>query len=172
MSKIAKKLSVYKLRVFAELHAKDQSKMNHRWSFHDTYWFKEDMAVVYLVEQFLKTKIKTKNYDCYEQNDMKQKTCMDDFYMKKLNCTFPWIKPNDESRQKCGSQHYINDLIDLIDDVVKGNNLSQDVKKCLIPNCVTTEWKIIRRETFNDNGTGLEFAFDSGKKVCIFLYEK
>ena len=117
---IAKKLYGDKIIINAELHTKDHSKMNQVWSLHDLYWFKEGIPIGYFMELSLKTKIKTKNYNCYENNDMKQTKCLDDFYMNKLNCTFPWIKSKDESRQKCGSQHYIKDLVDLIDDVVKG----------------------------------------------------
>ena len=120
MSEITKMLSVGKIRLFVELHAKDQSMMNQGWSYHDVYWFRDVLSVTYFVEHFIKTKIKTKNYICHENNDMKQKKCLDNFYMSKLNCTFPWINSKDESRQKCGSQHYIKDLVDLIDDVVKG----------------------------------------------------
>ena len=54
---------------------------------------------------------------------MNQEQCLNDLYMNKLNCTFPWIKSNDESLQKCGSQYYIQDLIDLIANVAKGEKL-------------------------------------------------
>ena len=120
MSEVAKKLSVDKIYTYVELHSKGQSKMNQGWSFHDLYLFKEGNSVMYFLEHFIKTKINTKNYNCYENNDMNQKTCLDDFYMNKLNCTFPWIKSKDNSQQKCGSQDYIKDLVNLIDDVVKG----------------------------------------------------
>ena len=123
MSDIAKKLYGDKITVHAELHTKDQSKMNQVWSLHDLYWFKEGLAVDYFVKHSLRTKIKTKKYNCYESIHVKQTKCLDDFYMNKLNCTFPWIKSTDMSRKKCGSQHYIQDLVDLIDDVIKGNDL-------------------------------------------------
>ena len=94
--------------------------MNQGWTYHDLFELKVWKLEIYYVESSIRRKIKTKNYNCYENNDMKQKKCLDDFYMNKLNCTFPWLKSKDESRQKCGSQHYIKDLVDLIDDVVKG----------------------------------------------------
>ena len=119
-SDIAKKLYDDKIIIQAELHAKDQSKMNQVWSLHDLYWFKKGLAVDYFVKHFQITKIKTKKYNCYESIDMKQTKCLDDFYMHKLNCTFPWIMSTDRSQTKCHSQHYIQDLVDLIDDVVKG----------------------------------------------------
>ena len=47
---------------------------------------------------------------------------------------------------------------------LKGKNLSEDVQKCLIPNCLSTTWKILRQESFvleNENAN-IEFRFDSG----------
>ena len=123
MSDIAKKLYGDKITVHAELHTKDQSKMNQVWSLHDLYWFKEGLAVDYFVKHFQITKIKTKKYNCYENNDMDQKQCLDDLYMNQLNCTFPWIDSKEESLQQCGSQHYIQDFIDLIANVAKGKIL-------------------------------------------------
>ena len=121
MSEIAKKFkfSVKKFHtLFVELHSKDHSKMNQRWSYHDLYRCKEGSHDVYYVEPFLKTKIKTKHYNCYEENIMEQTKCLDDFYMSKLNCTFPWIKATSKTpKEKCGSNHYIKNLVDLI---VKG----------------------------------------------------
>ena len=53
---------------------------------------------------------------------------------------------------------------------LKGKNLSEDVQKCLIPNCLSTTWKILRQESFvleNENAN-IEFRFDSGLKVKLF----
>ena len=123
MSDIGKNLNGDKITIHAELHTKDQSKMNQVWSLHDFYWFKEGIAVDYFVKQSIRIKIKAKKFYCIESNDMKGTKCLDDFYMNKLNCTFPWIKSTDMTRTKCGSQHYIQDLVDLVDDVVKGKQL-------------------------------------------------
>ena len=124
MSQIAKKLSVDEIDpIFVELHATGQSKMNQGWSYHDLYNFGKDMLQTYYVVPSPNTKIRTKKYNCYENNDMNQEQCLNDLYMNKLNCTFPWIKSKDESLQKCGPQHYIQDLIDLIANVAKGERL-------------------------------------------------
>ena len=41
MSDLATKLSVEKFdKIYVELHAKDQSKMNQGWSYHDLYLLK------------------------------------------------------------------------------------------------------------------------------------
>ena len=123
---IAKKLYGDKIIINAELHTKDHSKMNQVWSLHDLYWFKEGLSVDYFVKQSIRIKIKTKKFNCHESNDMKQTKCLDDFYMNKLNCTFPWIKSTDMTRTQCGSDHYIQNLVDLVDDVVKGKQLIID----------------------------------------------
>ena len=40
MSKITKMFSLDRIDLFVELHAKDQSKMNQGWSYHDLYRLK------------------------------------------------------------------------------------------------------------------------------------
>ena len=93
MAEMAKKLFVDKIiTIFLEIHTKNQSKMNYRWSSHDLLHFKDNKWDDYYLETNIKRKIKTKNYECYESNDMEQTKCLDDFYMSKLNCTFPWIE--------------------------------------------------------------------------------
>ena len=124
MSEIAQKLFVDNIdTLYVELHATEQSKMNQGWSFHDVYKFRKNIIQTYYVVPSPNTKIKTKKYNCYENNDMDQKQCLDDLYMNQLNCTFPWIDSKEESLQQCGSQHYIQDFIDLIANVAKGKIL-------------------------------------------------
>ena len=121
MSDLATKLSVEKfVEIFVELHAKDQSKMNQGWSFHDLYGLKIRKDQWYFLEPTIKRNIKTRNYNCYENNDMEQTNCLNNYYMSKMNCTFPWLVPTLESKEKCGGNNFIKDLVHLIDDVAKG----------------------------------------------------
>ena len=121
MSDIATKLSVENLdQIFVELHAKDQSKMNQGWSYHDLYHLKSGKEEQYFLEPTIKRNIKTRNYDCYENNDMEQTNCLNNFYMSKMNCSFSWLVPTLESKEKCGAKNFIKDLEYLVDDVAKG----------------------------------------------------
>ena len=121
MSEIARKLSVEKVNhIYVELHSKDQSKMNQGWSYHDLYSLKIRKNEWRYLEPSINRNIKTKNYNCYENNDMKQTNCLNNFYMSKMNCSFPWLVPTLESKQKCGAKNFIKDLEYLIDDVAKG----------------------------------------------------
>ena len=121
MAEMAKKLFVDKIiTIFLEIHTKNQSKMNYRWSSHDLLHFKDNKWDDYYLETTIKRKIKTKNYECYESNDMEQTKCLDDFYMSKLNCTFPWLKLASQSQEKCGSKHFIRDLVDLVENISIG----------------------------------------------------
>ena len=113
-------------------------------------------------------KIKTKNHECCETNDMKMTKCLDDFYIRKLNCTFPWL--NNVilgSLEKCGSKHYIYDLMELINIVAKGENISNEVEKCLVPNCATASWRMMNKEvsSFNSKVAVYAAVFDTTQKV-------
>ena len=107
------------MNINVELHSKDQSKMNQHYSFHDFHSFKKDATTQVFVEPILKRKIKTKNYNCYEDT-IEQTKCLTDFYMAKLNCTFPWLESTKQSLEKCGAKHFIKDLVNLINDVSSG----------------------------------------------------
>ena len=121
MSEIARKLSIESINeIYVELHSKDQSKMNQGWSYHDFYSLKSGKQENYYLEPFIRRNIKTKNYNCYEKSDMEQTNCLNNFYMSKMNCTFPWLVPTIESKEICGAENFIKDLVDLIDDVAKG----------------------------------------------------
>ena len=122
MSEIARKLSVERVNhMYVELHSKDQSKMNQGWSYHDFYRLKSWKTEKYFLKPSIKRNIKTKNYNCYEKSDMEQTNCLNNFYMSKMNCTFPWLVPTIESEEiTCGAENFVKDLVDLIDDVAKG----------------------------------------------------
>ena len=122
MTKIARKLSLDKvLQIFVELHSKDQSSMNQRISDQDIYRIKDGTREEYSVGPNSQRKIKTKNYNCNEDEQyVEQTTCLDHYYMSKLNCTFPWLNSTKQSQEKCGWNNYIKDLIDLISDISAG----------------------------------------------------
>ena len=121
MFEIAKKLSVDKMgEIQVELQSKNQSRMNERYSFHDLYPVVNGSIKRYYLEPIINRKINTRNYKCYEENNVEQTKCLNHFYMSKLNCTFPWLKSTRQSLEKCGSKHLIKDLVNLIDNVSIG----------------------------------------------------
>ena len=94
MIELAKKLTIdHVWKIYLEIHDPDQTKMNQKWTYHDLQSFKMGMYEVYFVEPVYTTKLKTKNYNCNENNDMKVTKCLDHYYMTKLKCTFPWLPP-------------------------------------------------------------------------------
>ena len=127
MSEIIRKLSpIQKIEyVIVELHSKDQSWLNQGYPLHDFYIVTEDFNEEYYMEPTIIRKIKTRNYNCYdEERYMEQTKCLNHYYMSKLNCTFPWFESIKKSQAKCGSNYFIKDLIDLIENVSKGKYLT------------------------------------------------
>ena len=121
MAEIGRKASVANMDTLnVELHSKEQSRMNQGWSFHDINRSKNGTREEYFVEPTLKEKIKTKNYNCYEERHVEQTKCLNDFYMSKLNCTFPWLESTKQYQEKCQSKHFIKDLVDLVHNVSTG----------------------------------------------------
>ena len=142
---------------FDELHQKGQSKLNYKLKYSNTQWLNPPNV---LHERYLASlmqiKIKRRNYNCDESNSVQLTKCLDEFYMKKLNCSFPWLQTEFLNLQKCWKNHYIDDLKKLLKNVSKiyGKH-SEEVEQCLTPNCVTTKWKTVKHEKFT--GYGEEF---------------
>ena len=125
-----------------ELHQRNQSKMNHKWKYSNLQYAKPNVwQDSFLVSSTHKT-IKTRKYNCNELNTVQVTKCLDEFYMKELNCSFPWLQTEFMNLPKCWSKHYIDDLKTLIKNVSKVHGKhSEKVENCLIPNCLTTNWK-------------------------------
>ena len=54
---------------------------------------------------------------------------------------------------------------------LKGNNPSNEVQKCLKPNCGSITWKTLRHETLaakDDDEGVISFKFDSGLQVFFY----
>ena len=87
--------------------------------------------------------------------------------MQRLNCSFPWIKRQNETLEKCGSKHKIQDLIDIVNRV--DSEEESILNECNISNCETITWKYYLQDTmFPNNGRGfVSFLFPSHAKVKL-----
>ena len=84
--------------------------------------------------------------------------------MEKMNCSFPWIKSYNGPLQRCGSNDYITDLVNIVREVHSNGTY------CNIPNCVNTKWtKATERQHIVYGGTlnftDLFLNFPSSTKV-------
>ena len=160
---------------FVEIHQKDQSKMNNQWKYREVEYVSPPglFHERYLTSLILK-KIKRRNYHCDESNSVQVTKCLDDFYMRKLNCSFPWLQMTQHlNLQKCWNNHYIEDLKKLMRNVSKiREKHSEEVQQCLSPNCVRTKWKTLKYEKFNYSDPGMvNFVIDSSL-VNYFQFKK
>ena len=85
--------------------------------------------------------LKKKRYDCFEDNSMNFKDCMDDFIGEQLNCSLPWAINTKVAYAVCKSK---DDL-----DAFRNLSLNMDteeikakieMKGCFKPNCKKTTW--------------------------------
>ena len=159
MLKLNKSLGSY----FYELHQKSNSKMNNKWKYFDVQYINELNITheTYLVSSIQK-KIKSRNYNCDESNTVQITKCMDEFYMKEMNCSFPWLHAEYLNLQKCWKNHNIDDLKNLVKKVSKiHENHSEEVEKCLTPNCIMTKWKTKKYVKFKYVEDSVNFIIDS-----------
>ena len=148
---------------FIELHQKKQSKMNHKWKYSNLQYYIDPtlMEDTYLLSAIQK-KVKTRNYTCDESNTIEVTNCLDEFYMKQLKCSFPWLQTEFQDLKKCWNKHYIDDLKELVKNVSKINSKhSKEVEQCLVPNCVTTNWKTLKTAKMEYEESVVNFIIDS-----------
>ena len=89
--------------------------------------------------------LKTKRHECYEDNSMQMKTCIDDVIAQELNCSLPWtIKTNldhpDINLKYCKTAEELIAFSNLFlnSSTYLRQKLTQ--KGCFIPNCKHTTW--------------------------------
>ena len=81
-----------------EVHPRNQSRMNNVWSFTSMNHVVRKEIIWYYYGATSVKKLKTQRYDCIEENSMKITNCYDEFYMQSMNCSFPWLKINNQSK--------------------------------------------------------------------------
>ena len=109
--------------------------------------------------------------------------CFNDFYMMKLNCSFPWLKSKNDKYLKCNAQNRVNDLVNLINEVNQGTpDVMKEIKDfgCNEQNCQQTNWKMSSwQKVYLKERPGesfLKLTFPSSKKISVmeesFAYTK
>ena len=129
--------------VMVEQHEPGQSSYHYRFDWLEGMESKEKK---YGYQEYfistVTTSLKKQGYECDEKNQMKKTECIDEFLTKQLNCSLPWMK-------KVNSLNCIGNLTilrELYYDLRHNqSNISpqvmEDLRKCLIPNCITTKWR-------------------------------
>ena len=93
-----------------ETHSKGQSLMNQIFSWESVNMIKPGVSSTRYWNAVIKQKTKTHNYDCHENNSMKLTKCYDEFYMRKLGCSFPWFTNYEGTLPTCSFNNYISTL--------------------------------------------------------------
>ena len=118
--------------------------------------------------------VRTKEYPCKEENNVDMTSCYNNFYMMKLNCSFPWITYKTNDYTKCGVQHKISELVNLINEVNLGTQeIMEEINAfgCNEQNCQQTNWEMssfqkVKLE-FNNGRSYFKLTFPSSKKISV-----
>ena len=159
-----------------DVHERFQTMMNQEYSYDMLRELYPQQFAIYYYKPVINTKVKTKNYQCNEENSNKLYPCFDEFYMSKLNCSFPWLLHYNGTLQNCGSKQYIKDFINLITSVAHSRDkYINDLRYhgCDVPNCKTTQWKMTNSEIYDypkDSKMSIvKFYFEHSSKVILLL---
>ena len=129
--------------VMVEQHEPGQSSYHYRFDWLEGMESKEKK---YGYQEYfistVTTSLKKQGYECDEKNQMKKTECIDEFLTKQLNCSLPWMKKVN-SLNCTGNLTILRELY--YDLRHNQSNISpqvmEDLRKCLIPNCITTKWR-------------------------------
>ena len=133
--------------IFMEIHQKNLGRHNLAISWEQTYRITNEMIHDFTFKGSILNTVRTRRHPCDEKNQVKRSICLNNFYMSKLNCSFPWIKEGMKNLPKCGRNDKIQDLMDLI---IKINNEDLDTigeldeMGCNIYNCRVERWSLIK----------------------------
>ena len=94
--------------------------------------------------------------------------------MRKLNCSFPWLKSYDGLLQKCGSKTYVKDLVKFFGQIYNSEDeITNELNEfgCTIPNCESVTWletnKIAEKLYEDKSYTKINLNFPSDSKVSL-----
>ena len=87
--------------------------------------------------------LKTKRFDCYEDNSMQMKICIDDFIAEQLNCSLPWTRATnlEVALNYCRTAEELSAFKNLSESITSDEFREKLTRKgCFIPNCKRTTW--------------------------------
>ena len=156
--------------ILLELSSKNESKMNQQIAWTDMFHIQPGTFQYHLIKPTITKALSTKRHVCNEENTSSITSCYNELYMKKLNCSFPWLENYVGPLQKCGSDKNINELIEMIMNL---DESSIDMKRlgCNIPNCEATKWSVVKSEGLraSSNNIGqVGFKISHSTKVWTF----
>ena len=87
--------------------------------------------------------LKKSRFDCFEDNSMYFKDCIEEFIAEQIGCYLPWTKQSPISRNVCQGQQELKDFRNLSFHMMSQSQEIQDMiakKGCFKPNCRQTTW--------------------------------
>ena len=158
------KIGIEKFHYLAfEIQEKGQSLMNSMRRFENVRYIDNGTNFVYAgVKLEMVKKLSTHNHKCNEDRNAKLHQCAEKYYMKKMNCSFPWVL--NSSLPVCKS---IDDVKKLHGHQTKMITQSAESWKelksmdCWLPNCVQNYWNFFAMKNIVfDEEPKNEISFD------------
>ena len=95
--------------------------------------------------------LKKKGYDCYEDNSMIMKECIDEYIAEEMECNLPWAKQHSTKvLDACSGAEKLN-LFRNISFYITTDKYKAAIQKkgCFKPNCLKRKWQRTYWETFD-----------------------
>ena len=95
--------------------------------------------------------LKKKGYDCYEDNSMNMKECIDEYIAEEMECNLPWAKQHSTKELDVCSGAEKLSLFRNISFYITNVEFKNRIKKkgCFKPNCLKRKWQKSYWEMFD-----------------------
>ena len=144
-----------------EVHAKGDSTANFERNEVQTTWINANGYQAYYKLEILE-RLPTRSHRCNQKGNSMPHACVNELYMKVMNCSFPWIGNN--TLPKCQSREDMATLTKLQLEWSNGNaTLEEEWEKltCTVPNCAKKHWQSFNEiRQFYRNETDRKFHIE------------
>ena len=133
--------------ILMEIHQKDLGRHNREISWEQTHKITNGMTHDFTFKGSIFRTVRTNKHLCDIKNQAKHTKCFNNYYMSKLNCSFPWMKESLNDLPKCGANDKVQDLVDLIIKIDNEDPETLDELQeigCTLENCKIAKWQPIK----------------------------
>ena len=109
-----------------QVHPKDQSLMNLALLWENTGYLEPGIQSSKYYHGIVNKRLNTKKYSCVNHY-VKHYQCVDNFLMKQMNCSFPWIKSYNGSLPNCWANRKVFELVNLMRNLTDFKGLYHDM---------------------------------------------
>ena len=127
-----------------EIHEKNRSLINSRPNYETLKYFNpNEIEAIFMALKLKVTKsVPTRKSKCILEGGSDIEKCMDEFFMRKMNCSFPWEQ--NHFLDQCNSSGDVSKLQMIHTALAYTSEYDKELKSlsCMVQNCEQNDWEV------------------------------